>query len=488
MDRRRLALIRGGDATRFLRVGTGYLIGRRLVLTARHVVEASKGTPWAQIVVRVGHPHDADVHRCLASVRWTDPEERDVALLLLDNEVDVPGTIRWGRPVGNTPLPYQGLAYPSATFKDGQHKVEHLRGKLPPQAGGVGAQDLYVLDQESAPDMRADGEQAWSGASGSAVFCQDHLVGVVIHDDHAFANRRLHACPARTFTGNPAFATLLQRYGDGPPEPVDITSTPPHETPATTTPNSAHKAEAEGPGPEIDSLPAAEPAAAMQGRTETNGPFDMSWTGKEPLSTYATMLGKRGWKGLATLTAIGALASVIGFSLMPGLRLEKLPGEEMPPGFVPLMVGVLGALFAVSTSISTIGRAYSEHLLKNRAGWGLYVGPHYMATTSVTGRREFAWDQIQRVTIEAIRPQGGNVEELRGTARYLYTGIHIRTKYGPGVDMYPAGWPYPWPGSVAGRGNQFPICVLGPMLAQQRAELTQALARYGGQKWKPPKA
>ncbi|MFF9128379.1 aKG-HExxH-type peptide beta-hydroxylase [Streptomyces sp. NPDC014889] len=229
MDRRRLVLIRVGDAAEFRRLGTGYLIGRRLVLTARHVVEESKGMPWAQIRVRVGHPQDTEVHRCPASVCWTDPEEHDVALLLLDDEVDVPGRVRWGRPVGNTPLRYQGLGYPSATFRDGQHKVEYLSGKLPPQAGGIGTQDLYVLDQESAPDMRAHGEQAWSGASGGAVFCQDHLVGVVVNDDEAFANRRLHASPARTFTGNSQFATLLHRYGDGPPELVDIKAAPASE-------------------------------------------------------------------------------------------------------------------------------------------------------------------------------------------------------------------------------------------------------------------
>jgi HEXXH motif-containing protein len=228
VDRRRLALVRGGDAFGFLRVGTGYLIGHRLVLTARHVVEKNRDTAWARIDVRVGHPQDADVRRRSASVCWTHPEG-DVALLLLDDAVDVRGTVLWGCPIGNAPLSYQGLGYPSATFRAKQHKVEHLRGKLPPQAGGVGTQDLYVLDQEFAPDMRADGEHAWSGASGSAVFCQDRLVGVVIHDDEAFANRRLHACPARTFTGDPEFAALQRRYGDGPLELVDITAAPSSE-------------------------------------------------------------------------------------------------------------------------------------------------------------------------------------------------------------------------------------------------------------------
>ncbi|MEV4013122.1 NACHT domain-containing protein [Nonomuraea angiospora] len=265
MDRRRLSLVRAGGADGFRRVGTGYLIGRRLVLTARHVIEESRGAPWPKIDVRVGHPQDAGVRRCWASVCWTAPEERDVALLLLDGEVDVAGMVRWGRPVGNTPLPYEGLGYPWATFRDGQHKVEHLRGKLPPQAGGVGAQDLYVLDQESAPDMRADGEQAWSGASGSAVFCRDHLVGVVIHDDHVFANRRLHACPARTFTSDPAFAAILQRYGDGPPELVDL----------TVEPISTDEAKTDGPGPEVGPRSATEPTALEGRRARSRHPVTL---------------------------------------------------------------------------------------------------------------------------------------------------------------------------------------------------------------------
>ncbi|WP_307529787.1 hypothetical protein [Streptomyces umbrinus] len=64
-----------------------------------------------------------------------------------------------------------------------------------------------------------------------------------------FANRRLHACPARTFTGDPEFAALLRRHGDGPPTLVDISA--------------AHGVEPEGPGPEAGSQPAERVGARL---------------------------------------------------------------------------------------------------------------------------------------------------------------------------------------------------------------------------------
>lgn len=236
MDERRLALIRGGDVGTYHRVGTGYLITPRLVLTARHVVvDKSDGKPWPRIDIRVGHPRESIESRCKATVLWY-PENRDVALLLLRHPVKVSGTVTWGRPVGKAPLRYDALGYPLATVKNGHRNVEHLRGELPPLAGGAGPQDLYVLDQRLAPGMRPDGQQAWSGASGSAVFCEGHLIGVVIHDDDAFENRRLRACPARSFTSDPYFVDLLQGYDGARPQLVDISAPP----------SSAANAESEG--------------------------------------------------------------------------------------------------------------------------------------------------------------------------------------------------------------------------------------------------
>ncbi|MEV6763530.1 trypsin-like peptidase domain-containing protein [Streptomyces sp. NPDC051105] len=217
MDRRRLTLVRAGADAGFRRIGSGYLIAPRLVLTARHVVEEHPGAAWPRIDVRVGHPQD-DTRRCTAHVCWTHSDGRDVALLLLDESVEAPGAVRWGHPVGNDPLPYDALGFPAATTSDGQYGVEHLRGELPVLGGGSGDQDRYVLDQGPAPEADSrSGGRAWAGASGSAVFCRDHLVGVVIHDDEAFRNRRLHACPARSFVDDPGFADVLERHGDGRP-------------------------------------------------------------------------------------------------------------------------------------------------------------------------------------------------------------------------------------------------------------------------------
>ncbi|AEY93217.1 hypothetical protein SHJG_7951 [Streptomyces hygroscopicus subsp. jinggangensis 5008] len=214
MDKQRLADIRCGyaDEDKFRKLGSGYVIAPRLVLTARHVVASA----WSRIVVHVGHGRLASRVKRSATVAWVHPE-RDAAVLLLDEPVPVSGQVRWGQPVGTKPLPYEGIGFPEANVKDdGRREPEHLRGTLPLLTGGHGPGKNYALDQDVAPAGPADFEKAWGGVSGSAVFCHDHLVGVAIHDDDAFANRRLHACPVDTFVTHPRFVELMERYAERP--------------------------------------------------------------------------------------------------------------------------------------------------------------------------------------------------------------------------------------------------------------------------------
>ncbi|WP_405386765.1 serine protease [Streptomyces sp. NBC_01102] len=215
MDPRRLALIRSGTDERPRRVGSGYLITRRLVLTARHVLEdRATGLPWPAITVRIGHHGYGEPVLAAAELLWQHPDGRDVALLRIDRDLDLPGAVRWGRPTGTAPLPYRGLGYPLSAKGD-TRDPEHLRGELPPLSGST---DRYVLDQGPSPVPRTDDKNAWGGTSGAAIFCGDRLVGVVTQEVHSYGARRLFALPARTFAQDDDFVSHLVEYAGTPPE------------------------------------------------------------------------------------------------------------------------------------------------------------------------------------------------------------------------------------------------------------------------------
>ncbi|OIJ89436.1 hypothetical protein BIV25_33815 [Streptomyces sp. MUSC 14] len=154
-----------------------------------------------------------------------------------------------------------------------------------------------------------------------------------------------------------------------------------------------------------------------------DGPFEAVWTGKEPLDAYA----------------------------------EKLPNPRSSQTYA----GWFGTRkFAVP---------------EVRSGWVLHVGPKYIMTTDSTVRREFTWDRILYISIR----------EFRNWGPYQFTVLYLT--FMPGSEpslLKPAGWPYPKaPLSESVPG--VPVCVLGPMTPEQRAELSEALGRYGGRRWKP---
>ena len=118
--------------------------------------------------------------------------------------------MRWGWFASGTPTAYAGLGYPDFAEYDSGRGVEQLAGVLPPLA--VGVNGCYVLDQAAAPDRQAG--RKWAGASGTAVFCEGLLVGVVVADDEDFGNRRLHAVPAHLLVADPEFARLVAEDSD----------------------------------------------------------------------------------------------------------------------------------------------------------------------------------------------------------------------------------------------------------------------------------
>jgi serine/threonine protein kinase len=74
---------------------------------------------------------------------------------------------------------------------------------------------------------------------------------------------------------------------------------------------------------------------------EDPSPVDVSWTGKEPLSTYDRRLANQDWTGPAIVAAISALVALVCLLLASGRQIESPPGKhETTPGFVLLLVGV----------------------------------------------------------------------------------------------------------------------------------------------------
>ncbi|WP_108999027.1 VMAP-C domain-containing protein [Streptomyces rishiriensis] len=237
MDPRRLALIRsGGVGEGRVTIGSGYLIAPRLVLTARHVLlDRVTETFWPKITVRLGHERYGALTKAGAELVWEHPDGLDVALLRIDQPIDVSDAVRWGRPAGIAPLPYEGLGYPWAAKNRERREPEYLRGVLPALSGGQGR---YILDQSPAPLPRVGDGNAWGGASGAAIFCGGHLVAVVTQEDDAYGARRLIGLPVSSFAMDDDFMSHVEEHTGGCPQvsavgaPLPKAGPAPQRTPA----------------------------------------------------------------------------------------------------------------------------------------------------------------------------------------------------------------------------------------------------------------
>ncbi|MGW1764660.1 tetratricopeptide repeat protein [Streptomyces sp. NPDC002073] len=217
MDPQRLVQVRSSNPGGS---GSGYLIGPQLVLTALHTVAG--GGSWARrIEARVGHPRIASGQSVReAQVCWPDPrndtlssDALDLALLWLTEPVaGSREPVRWGRPTGVVPVPFEAGSFPASTgdSSGAPQWVEHVRGQLSTVAS---VSSGWVLDCLALPTPTQAGERSWQGVSGSAVFSQGRLVGVVAEEDRSMDFRRLRAVPVHEALSLPGFADLVTRHG-----------------------------------------------------------------------------------------------------------------------------------------------------------------------------------------------------------------------------------------------------------------------------------
>ena len=112
--------------------GSGYRLGDRLVLTARHVIAPAVAGPGGRVLVRpVG-----GAEWLSARVEWENADA-DAALIGIEDECwRAPGgesVLRWGELAGSDPVPCAAVGFPWASVRlDEMRDTAHLIGQLAP--------------------------------------------------------------------------------------------------------------------------------------------------------------------------------------------------------------------------------------------------------------------------------------------------------------------------------------------------------------------
>jgi hypothetical protein len=190
--------------------GSGYRLGDRLVLTARHVIAPAVAGSGGQLLVRlVGVPGWLP-----ALVEWQDADT-DAALAVIEDEAwrapAEESVLRWGELAGNDPVPCAAVGFPWASVRpDRMRDTAHVYGQLAPL--GQLRQGRLDLDVASASPSAREGGSPWAGMSGAAVIADSHLVGVITVDPARYQGR-LVAMPIGPLLADEGFRARLVAHG-----------------------------------------------------------------------------------------------------------------------------------------------------------------------------------------------------------------------------------------------------------------------------------
>jgi tetratricopeptide (TPR) repeat protein len=190
--------------------GSGYRVGDRLVLTARHVIDPAAAGPGGRVLARpVGVPGWLP-----ARVEWENGGA-DAALVVIEDEGwRAPGgelVLRWGELAGGDPVPCAAVGFPWASVRpDRIRDTAHVYGQLAPL--GQLKQGRLDFDVASASPSARAGGSPWAGMSGAAVIADSHLVGVIAVDPARYAGR-LVAVPVGPLLADAGFRAVLAAHG-----------------------------------------------------------------------------------------------------------------------------------------------------------------------------------------------------------------------------------------------------------------------------------
>ena len=204
----RLVKVRAGER------GSGWAVGTRGVLTARHVVlPFLTGRVTFCLAVPNPAPAAAAFH---CTVIWQD-DGRDLALL----EVEAAQSAAWAVLVGAEPspvlaepgtvaVPAEVIGYPDAAVEADYPHPELALGWLKPARGALSDRMPFDLDGGVPDDSLL-----WQGMSGAAVRDRPYgrLVGVVVEVDEDRQHRRLYAVALPDPEVDVDFGSSLRQLG-----------------------------------------------------------------------------------------------------------------------------------------------------------------------------------------------------------------------------------------------------------------------------------
>jgi hypothetical protein len=201
-------------------LGSGYLVGEGLVLTAAHVVD----DVLDDTLVNVSFPAAGAVGT--GSVVWSGSEVGlDAALVRLQ---DAPAGIRsravsWGRLTGSRPgVGATAVGFPRALREtDGTRTPDQVDGTINP---GTAFGERYDINLAGAhPLVQALAPSPWAGLSGAAAFCGDLLVAVIVIDTPRFQAGRLTSVPIWRLLADGGFRDVVEAVGcPTTPESVEL--------------------------------------------------------------------------------------------------------------------------------------------------------------------------------------------------------------------------------------------------------------------------
>lgn len=216
MDRARVAAVFAAGSSGS-RVGSGYAVAERVVLTAAHVL--------TEAGLVVGGPAQVSLLGSggwsPAAVTWLDAG-LDVALVKVHESSPWPtremSVLRWGRLVGNEPVTAAAIGFPWAQERpDLVRDTDHVVGFVPPGAG-VESGQLHLTVLSAAPEPRPGAASPWAGISGAALVVGPYLVGVVVVDPARYGTDRLVAVPVARMLQAAGFCDELGER----PDPVRV--------------------------------------------------------------------------------------------------------------------------------------------------------------------------------------------------------------------------------------------------------------------------